>query len=159
VRDLSLTVRRPGAGNDLVELLRKQPAVDAIANTTAQRNGKDRAGAFKAAQQANAQITPQLRFLRPYSPELVGWFDDFSSSGPYDAIGGFSRAGLELNQFTLLPTLNAILPVPPALRDLLSAGTVSTGRSDRCPGSLERGALWKPTADFNCNAAQVPIGK
>jgi phospholipid/cholesterol/gamma-HCH transport system substrate-binding protein len=159
VRDLSRTVRRPGAGNDLVELLRKQPAVDAIANTTAERNGKERPGAFKATQQANVGITPQLSFLRPYAPELVGWFDDFSSSGPNDAIGSFSRAGLELNQFTLLPTLDAILPVPPALRDALAGATLSTGRNNRCPGSLERGALWKPTADFNCDPKQVPIGR
>ena len=46
VRELSRTVRRPGADNDLVELLRRQPALDKIANQTAERNGKDRPGAF-----------------------------------------------------------------------------------------------------------------
>lgn len=159
VRDLSQTVRRDGKDNDLVELLRRQPAVDRIANSTAERNGKDRPGAFKVTQEANKGVTPQLRFARPYSPELIGWFDDFSTSGPGDALGGFSRAGLQLNQFTLLPTLDAILPVPPALRDLLANATLSVGRNNRCPGSLERGALWRPTDSFSCDPKQVPIGR
>jgi phospholipid/cholesterol/gamma-HCH transport system substrate-binding protein len=163
VRDLSKTIRRPGAGNDLVELLRAQPAVDKIANQTAERNGASRPGAFNVTQQALQGAAPQLSFLRPYSPELVGWFDDFSSSGAYDALGSFSRAGLELNQFTLLPTLDAILPVPPALRDALAGATLSTGRNNRCPGSLERPApdgsnIYLPTPDFNCDPKQVPIG-
>ncbi len=163
-RDLSLTIRRPGADNDLVELLRAQPAIDAIANRTARRAGADRPGAFPAMQAAAKGATPQFAFARPYSPELVGWFDDFSSSGAYDALGGFSRAGLALNQFTFLPALNAILPVPPELRDALEAGTLKTGLNNRCPGSLERPAddgsnPFLPTSDFNCNPLHVPFGR
>jgi phospholipid/cholesterol/gamma-HCH transport system substrate-binding protein len=158
IRDLSKTIRRPGKGNDLVELLEAQPAVDAIANKTAERNGAQRPGAFAATRKAVEGATPQLGFVRPYAPDLVGWLDVFSSSGAYDALGGFSRAGLELNQFTLLPTLDAILPVPPALRDALAAGTLSVGRNNRCPGSIERGAIYKPSPEFNCDAKQVPIG-
>jgi phospholipid/cholesterol/gamma-HCH transport system substrate-binding protein len=163
VRDLSKTIRRPGANNDLVELLRLQPAVDKIANSTADRNGKQRPGAFPATRAAVDGATPQAAFWRPYAPDLVGWFDDFSSSGAYDALGSFSRAGLELNQFTLLPTLDAILPVPPALRDALTGGTLAIGRNNRCPGSNERRAAdgsnpYRPTPDFNCDPKQVPLG-
>jgi phospholipid/cholesterol/gamma-HCH transport system substrate-binding protein len=157
LRDLSATVRRKGADNDLVELLRKQPALDQIATQTAQRNGKDHPGALPEIVKALEGLTPQLAFLRPYSPDLVGWFDDFSTSGAYDAMGSFSRAALELNGFSLGPLLN-LLPVPPELRNaLLSAGT-RTGRDNRCPGANERGAVYKPSPDFNCDASQTPIG-
>lgn len=163
VKDLSRTIRRPGADNDLVELLRRQPAVDAIANKTAVRNGASREGAFPAMQRAAQGASPQLAFLRPYTVDAVGWFDDFSASGAYDALGSFSRAGLELNQFTVTPALDALLPVPGGLRPLLQDLTVKTGRNNRCPGSNERRAAdgsnpYKPTADFNCDDTQVPIG-
>ena len=81
VRELSRTVRRPGADNDLVELLRRQPALDKIANQSAERNGADRPGAFPTTIKAFEGITKQLAFLRPYAPDLVGWFDDFSTTG------------------------------------------------------------------------------
>jgi len=162
VRELSRTVRRPGKDNDLVELLRRQPALDRIATQVAERNGKDRPGAFPTTIKAFDGATKQIAFLRPYAPDLVGWFDDFSTTGAYDALGNFSRAGLQLNGFTLGPLLNA-LPIPAALRNLvLSAGT-KTGRNNRCPGSIERRAPdgsnpYKPSPDFNCDATQVPIG-
>lgn len=163
VRDLSRTIRRPGADNDLVELLRSQPALDRIANVTADRNGKRRPGAFPTLQSASRGSAPQLEFLRPYSPELVGWFDDFSTSGAYDALGSFSRAGLALNQFTLDPLVDEVLPVPPELRRRLTSEALQTGRNDRCPGSLERPAPdgtnpFKPSADFDCDLSQVPVG-
>ncbi|MEA2157331.1 MAG: phospholipid/cholesterol/gamma-HCH transport system substrate-binding protein [Solirubrobacteraceae bacterium] len=162
VRDLSATVRRPGADNDLVELLRRQPALDQIATQTARRNGADRPGALPATVKALDGITPQLAFLRPYSTDLVGWFDDFSTSGAYDAMGNFSRAALELNGFSLGPLAN-LLPVPPELRNALLTAGVKTGRNNRCPGSVERRAPdgsnpYKPSPDFNCDASQVPIG-
>jgi phospholipid/cholesterol/gamma-HCH transport system substrate-binding protein len=157
VRDVSATVRRKGADNDLVELLRRLPALDKIATQTAERNGKDRQGALPETIKALEGLTPQLAFLRPYSPDLVGWFDDFSTSGAYDAMGSFSRAALQLNGFSLGPLLN-LLPVPPELRTALLAAGVRTGRNNRCPGADERGAIYKPSPDFNCDASQVPIG-
>jgi len=162
VRDVSQTIRRPGADNDLVELLRRQPALDRIANQTAERSGADRPGAFPTTIKAFEGVTKQVAFLRPYAPDLVGWFDDFSTTGAYDAMGNFSRAGLQLNGFALGPLLNA-LPIPASLRNLvLSAGTKPL-RNNRCPGSIERRAPdgsnpYKPSPDFNCDASQVPIG-
>ncbi|MEA2142855.1 MAG: phospholipid/cholesterol/gamma-HCH transport system substrate-binding protein, partial [Solirubrobacteraceae bacterium] len=127
VRELSQTVRRPGADNDLVELLRRQPALDKIANQSAERNGKDRPGALPTTIKAFEGVTKQLAFLRPYAPDLVGWFDDFSTTGAYDALGNFSRAGLQLNGFTLGPALNA-LPIPAELRTLILAAGTHPGR-------------------------------
>jgi phospholipid/cholesterol/gamma-HCH transport system substrate-binding protein len=162
IRDLSRTIRRPGADNDLVELLRRQPALARIATEVAERNGKDRPGAFPTTIKAFEGATKQIAFLRPYAPDLIGWFDDFSTTGAYDALGNFSRAGLQLNGFTLGPALNA-LPIPAALRNLILSAGVKTGRNNRCPGSIERRAAdgsnpYKPSPDFNCDATQVPIG-
>jgi len=164
VRDLSRTIRRPGADNDLVEFLQRQPAVDQIANQKAQRNGKQREGAFPAMRRAVQGATPQIGFLRPYSVDLLGWFDDFSESGAYDALGSFSRAGLALNQFSFNPLLNTLVPVPGALRPLLESESLKTGRNNRCPGSNERRAAdgsnpYRPTPDFNCDPTQVPPGR
>jgi len=162
IRDLSQTVRRRGADNDLVELLRRQPALDRIATQTAQRNGSERPGALPETIKALDGVTPQLAFLRPYSSDLIGWFDDFSTTGAYDAMGNFSRAGLALNGFSLGPTLNA-LPIPPELRNLLLSAETKFGRNNRCPGSIERRAPdgsnpYRPTPDFNCDPTQIPIG-
>ena len=164
VRDLSRTIRQPGPRNDLVELLRAQPAIDRIANQSAQRNGKQRDGAFPETRRAVEGATPQLAFWKPYSPELVGWFDDFSASGLYDALGSFSRSGLTLSAFSATPaTGGGIVPVPPELRDEALSANAITGRNNRCPGSLERKAPddtnpYRPTPDFNCDPTQVPIG-
>jgi phospholipid/cholesterol/gamma-HCH transport system substrate-binding protein len=162
VRDLSRTIRRPGENNDLVELLRAQPAVDRIANDTAERNGRQRPGAFPETIRALEGATPQIAFLKPYAPDLAGWFDDFSASGGYDALGAFSRAGLQLNAFTFTP-LAGLVPVPPELRDEAFAANVKTGRNNRCPGSVERPAPdgtnpYLPTPGFNCDPTQVPFG-
>lgn len=161
VRDLSATVRSKGADNDLVELLRRQPAIDAIASKAAERNGKRRPGALPATIDALAGLTPQVGFLRPYAPDLVGWFDDFATTGAYDALGNYSRAGLALNGFALDPLLG-LLPVPANLRAELLAAGVKTGRNNRCPGSLERPApdgsnpYIPPGSD--CDPSQSPIG-
>jgi phospholipid/cholesterol/gamma-HCH transport system substrate-binding protein len=162
IGDLSRTVRRPGADNDLVELLRRQPAVDEIANKTRERNGKDRPGALPTLRKALRGATPQLGFLRPYAPDLVGWFDDFSTSGAYDAMGNFSRAGLQLNGFTLGPLLN-LLPIPVELRNALLSAGVKIKRNNRCPGAAERRAPdgsnpYRPSPDFNCDPSHVAIG-
>jgi phospholipid/cholesterol/gamma-HCH transport system substrate-binding protein len=162
IEDLSQTIRRPARDNDLVELLRRQPALDAIANQPARRNGAARPGAFPATTKAFEGVTPQLAFLRPYAPDLVGWFDDFSTTGAYDAMGNFSRVGLALNGFSIGPLLNA-LPVPASLRNEILAAGVKIGRNNRCPGAIERRAPdgsnpYKPSADFNCDATQTPIG-
>jgi phospholipid/cholesterol/gamma-HCH transport system substrate-binding protein len=166
VRDLSRTIRTPGADNDLVELLDRQPAVDAVANDTAERNGARRPGAFPSMQAASKRSLPPLNYLRAYAPDLMAWFDDFSRSGVYDAYGGFSRAGLALNQFTLGPalaTVQNLLPIPLNLRDRLDFGGLVSGRNNRCPGSAERAAPdgsnpYKPEG-IDCDPTQVPVGK
>jgi phospholipid/cholesterol/gamma-HCH transport system substrate-binding protein len=40
-----------------------------------------------------------------------------------------------------------------------SGGLITTGQGDRCPGSMERGALWYPESGFPCDPRQVPTGR
>src|SRR3954453_12833849 len=157
VNNLSAAIRSPGPGNDLVELLQAQPAVAANTVQKVQANGKLRPSTFTSLTNQFNHGTPELAFFRPYAGDLTGWFDDFSTSGVFDANGAFSRAGLALSAFTVTPLLG-IFPVPPAVRDgVLTAGAV-TGRNSRCPVSSERVSIFKPLVDFNCDETQVPIG-
>jgi phospholipid/cholesterol/gamma-HCH transport system substrate-binding protein len=163
-RDLSRTIRAPGERNDLIDLFELTPAVDRIATQTAERNGRQRPGALPEAQRAFRGATPQLAFWRPFTPDLVGWFDDFSHSGAYDALGSFSRAGLQLNQFTFTPGVpTELLPVPLDLRPNLQFGALRLGRSNRCPGSVERtapdGSNPYVPPNVECDRAQQPVGE
>ncbi|MEA2171421.1 MAG: phospholipid/cholesterol/gamma-HCH transport system substrate-binding protein [Solirubrobacteraceae bacterium] len=156
-RDLAATIQRPGAGNDLVELLQAQAPLSRATTQKVRANGKLRPSAFKSITDQFNDGAPELAFFRPYAPDLTGWFDDFSTSGVYDANGAFSRAGLTVSAFTVSPLLG-LVPVPPELRDDLLTAGASTGRNNRCPGSTERGAIFKPSADFNCDDSMVPLG-
>ena len=40
-----------------------------------------------------------------------------------------------------------------------SQGVLVTGQGDRCPGSMERGALYYPESGFPCNPSETPTGK
>lgn len=99
LRDLSQIVRQPGADNDLVELNRTFPPLARVALDSTRRNGKRRKGAFPEASRALRSGAPLMAFARPYTPDLVGWFDDFSHTGSYDALGGFSRSQIYFNLF------------------------------------------------------------
>jgi phospholipid/cholesterol/gamma-HCH transport system substrate-binding protein len=161
-RDLANAIRKPGKSNDLVELLRAQVPLDKAANDEVQANGARRRAAFPEIAQSMRDSTPQLSFFRPYAVDLTGWFDDFSTSGQTDALGNFSRAGLALSSFTFTPA-GQIVPVPPELRDDVLAAGAKLGRSNRCPGSIERdtgdhSVNWKPSASFNCDQSQAPVG-
>src|SRR3954467_5977058 len=81
LRDLSTLLRAPGANNDLLELLRTQVPLRNATVRNVQEDGQSREGAFPASVKALDTATPEAAFLRPYSPDLLGWFDDFSHSG------------------------------------------------------------------------------
>ena len=156
-RDLARTLGRPGPGNDLVELLDVQPEVAAATTERVRANGKVRPSTFASLTDALETGAPEMAFFRPYAPDLTGWFDDFSTTGAYDANGAFSRAGLALSAFTFTPGVG-LVPVPPALRDDVLAAGAELGRNNRCPTSIERGSIYKPSEDFNCDETQVPVG-
>ncbi len=157
LRDLSKLLRSPGTANDLVELTRSSvPLRDAAVGPT-QRNGQQRAGALPATTEALKQATPELATARPYTPDLTGWFDDFSHSGLYDALGGASRASIHVNLFA--PVDGVLKPLTsPILQSDAFKGATSLDQRWRCPGAVERNAVYKPTPDFPCDASEVPLG-
>src|SRR5215212_6561217 len=157
LRDLSALVRSPGASNDLIELTKSSVPVRNAAVGPTTRDGKQRDGAFPASTKALREATPELATARPYAPDLTGWFDDFGHSGLYDALGGASRAA---------PYVNLFAPVNGVLKPLLDPleqsdafkNATSLNQRWRCPGSVERGATWKPSPDFPCDASEGPLG-
>jgi phospholipid/cholesterol/gamma-HCH transport system substrate-binding protein len=157
LRDLSALVRSRGPGNDLIELTNSAVPLRNAAVGPINRNGKQRDGAFPATTTALKQSTPELATARPYAPDLTGWFDDFSHSGVYDALGGASRAGIYVNLFA--PANGALKPLldPVAQSDRLKKAT-SLDQRWRCPGAAERDATYKPSPDFPCDASEGPLG-
>ena len=76
---------------------------------------------------------------RPYTADLFGWFDDFSHTGAYDALGSFSRVQTYFNAFTVSEGLpDRLLPLPErgdAFRQIAKLRQVK-----RCPGASEEAA-------------------
>jgi len=150
VRDLSAIIRSPGDNNDLVELGRTYPPLARIALETERRSidyGTGRRdvgvtrGAFPELARALAGSTPIIAHGRPYTPDFVGWMDDFSHTGGYDANGSFSRTQTLLNAFSPSDSsgaLGALIPLPDRA-DVLKNFT-RTQQVKRCPGASEEPA-------------------
>jgi phospholipid/cholesterol/gamma-HCH transport system substrate-binding protein len=110
VRDLARLTGSPGANNDLLELNRTYPALADIAVDTEERKidfgtgpvdlGRKR-GSFPEAAEAFRGSAPIVAQGRPYTPDFLAWFDDFSQTGAYDALGSFSRSQTYFNMFTV----------------------------------------------------------
>jgi phospholipid/cholesterol/gamma-HCH transport system substrate-binding protein len=170
VRDLDQVVRRGGKDNDLVELTRLQVPLSRIALGPVHRDGTKRGpdrpsrpGAFPESARALRDSLPQLSFLRPYTPELVGWFDDFGHSGIYDANGGIGRISTTFNSFSAAsPGIPSLLQ-PPLDPSTVFGSLLDTGNLERCPGANERdpGDGSTPFTDggtLDCDPSQVPVG-
>ncbi len=160
-KDLSELLERPGDGNDLIDLTNGQVPLRDVAVRDVEAHGKERPGAFPASTQAFDEAAPQVGYLRPYTVDLLGWFDDFSHSGTYDALGAASRVGIHANAFTLVDGL--LKPVPPELRDEVFQQVAETDQRNRCPGGGEHRSKdgsrpWKPQPDYNCDPSQTLPG-
>jgi phospholipid/cholesterol/gamma-HCH transport system substrate-binding protein len=161
LRDLSQLIRRSGANNDLVELTRTNVPLRQIAIGPVTANGSAREGAFPASVKALSASTPELGFARPYAVDLTGWFDDFSHSGFYDAVGGVGRVSLNVNAFALdpngLPLPNGLMPANQVGNSFLQLAQL--GLDNRCPGSSERnvdGSNPYAPPGYDCDPNQVP---
>ncbi len=148
VRDMSRLIRAPPAGNDLTELNRTYPGLRDIALTKRRRkidfgtgpaDVGERRGAFPELVQALTDSAPVIAHGRPYTTDLFGWFDDFSHTGAYDALGSFSRVQTYFNAFTVSEGLpERLLPLPDradAFRQIAKLRQVK-----RCPGASEEAA-------------------
>jgi phospholipid/cholesterol/gamma-HCH transport system substrate-binding protein len=151
IRDLRLAVRRSGPDNDLVEATRKMPALQRAATP-----------AFRDGRQALVRLQPVLEFVRPYTPDLVGWFRDFGQGASnYDANGHFARIQPMFNafQFADNPAGGLLTPVPPANR----MDGVQTGVIRRCPGAATQrpadgSAPFTDGGDLDCDPSLVLPG-
>ena len=105
-----------------------------------------------------------LEFLRPYAPELVGWFRDFGQSAAnYDANGHFARVQPIFNAFSF--TDNPAGGDAAARSRRPSASTAcETNQLRRCPGAASQPAAdgsspWRDTSGtLDCDPSQVPPG-
>jgi phospholipid/cholesterol/gamma-HCH transport system substrate-binding protein len=166
VKDLANIVSRPGTANDLIELtsLGQPLAAATVRNIVA--NGKSRLGAFPESTKALNSSTPELAIARPYAVDLTGWFEGFSHPGGYDANGAYSRVAPIVGVGSVQNGILNILPpfLNAALRSVLAfgqngkGGLLTSGQGDRCPGSMERGAIFYPFSGYPCDPTQLPTG-
>ncbi len=167
VRDLSAIVHSPGPNNDLTDLTRLGVPLAAATVRDIKANGRVRPGAFPQSVTALNDSTPELATARPYAVDLTGWFEGYTHPGTEDANGGSSRIAPVVGVGSIENGALNILPpfADPALRAPFAFGTdgkgglLVTNQGDRCPGSIERGAIWYPESGFPCNPNQVPTGK
>jgi phospholipid/cholesterol/gamma-HCH transport system substrate-binding protein len=130
LQDLSITIDRRGPSNDLIELLKSVPPLEEIAMEERERVvapggrrvsvGKTR-GAFPESVEAFKKGAPEIGLARNYTPDFLGWLDDFSTTGGgFDALGATARAQINLSE-------NIPTPLTP----------VRSKQYKRCPGSAE----------------------
>jgi phospholipid/cholesterol/gamma-HCH transport system substrate-binding protein len=148
IRDMSKVIRKSGASNDITELNRTYPGLKDMALTERPRKIDfgtgpvglgERRGAFPELVQALTDSAPVVAHGRPYTPDLFGWFDDFSHTGAYDALGSFSRVQTYFNQFTVSEGLpDRLLPLPDRADSFRSIAKLKQVK--RCPGASEEPA-------------------
>jgi phospholipid/cholesterol/gamma-HCH transport system substrate-binding protein len=139
-RDLARAIRGPPAGQGLLELGRTYPPLEDVALRRRERNGAERDGAFPELSRALRDSAPILAHGRPYTPDFVGWMDDFSHTGAYDALGSFSRVQIYLNAFSVsngVP-VGSLVPLPD--RAPLFKSIAKLKQVKRCPGASEEAA-------------------
>jgi phospholipid/cholesterol/gamma-HCH transport system substrate-binding protein len=126
IADLRRLVRSGGADNDLIDLLKKTPGLADVG-----------VPALDHSVRAAADSRPVVGFIRPYTPDAIGWLRDFSQgSAAYDANGHYARIQPIINE-------NAVVADPvlgPIVRQLVaSLGGAGIGSENvgpaRCPGT------------------------
>jgi phospholipid/cholesterol/gamma-HCH transport system substrate-binding protein len=127
IRHLRLTIGRRGPRNDLIDYLDSVPPLASIALETRTRSfapggrrfdvGRVR-GAFPESVDAFGSGGEIIGFARPYTNDFLGWLDDFSTTGAYDALGDYSRASISFDE-------------------VISGSPVKRGQYRRCPGGAD----------------------
>ena len=150
IRDLRRAIRTPGKNNDLVELTRKAPRLARVARP-----------ALRNTTEALRKSTPVLNFIRPYVPDLTGWFRDFGQvSANYDANGHYARIQPVFNTFQFTDSPAGGFLTPQDVDDRLLG--LGTGFLKRCPGGSTQAAAdgSSPFTDdgLDCDTRQVLPG-
>ena len=82
-----------------------------------------------------ASSMPVLSFIRPYTPDLVGWFRDFGQGAAnYDANGHYARIQPIFNAFSFTDNPAGGVLTPRPQRSNPFEG-LTTGNFKRCPGA------------------------
>jgi phospholipid/cholesterol/gamma-HCH transport system substrate-binding protein len=151
IGDLNTLVHQPGPGNDLTDLLNQAPALERAAKPS-----------FAHSIQALQQLTPVLKFIRPYTPDFIGWLRDFGQGASnYDANGHFARIQPIFNAYSFsdTPAGGTLTPIPGSQR---FAGLEKAVK--RCPGAASQAptdgsAPWRDTdGTLDCDPSLVPPG-
>jgi phospholipid/cholesterol/gamma-HCH transport system substrate-binding protein len=156
LRNLRLTVDRPGNANDANELLSYLPA-----------NARQASTAFPHAEQAIADFQPNLNFIRAYTPDLFNGLGKLGqATGAYDGNGHYVRAAPALqNIFTYSGgTLEAT-----SRANQFGAFGSEAATKRRCPGGAAQPAsdgsnpfvdppFGGSVSSSECNPADVPPG-
>src|SRR5258705_513786 len=152
IADLRKLIRRKGSNNDLIELLRKAPTLEQTAKPV-----------FAHSITALDKTQPVVKFIRPYTPDFVGWLRDFGQGAAnYDANGHYARIQPIFNTFSFAdnPAGGTLTPIPNSQRP---AG-LSTGNIKRCPGAASQApqdgsAPWRDVDNsLDCDPSLVPPG-
>ena len=149
IENLQKLIVLPGANNDLVDLLKKQPKLANLAKADFPRT-------IKALQKGQ----PVVDYLRPYAPDFTGWLTKFAEGAAnYDANGHFARIMPMFNAFSLTD-----LPTGPTLT--YSPNTRLSGfqtfQQQRCPGAATQsapdGSNPYREPQTTCNPNSIPPG-
>jgi phospholipid/cholesterol/gamma-HCH transport system substrate-binding protein len=146
VKDLRVLIRRPGKGNDLIELSSQMPRLERLASR-----------AFPRAIRTMNRSQAQIEYLRQYTPDLAGLFTKFGqATSTYDANGHYARVQPVFLPFRLDTAANVLQAKPRSAR-LEGLQRVSTRR---CPGGSTQpppdGSA--PVAAPDCDPSVVPPG-
>jgi phospholipid/cholesterol/gamma-HCH transport system substrate-binding protein len=176
VKDLNRVVLHPGKDNDLYNLTRTFPPLARTALDTRGRSvdfgtgpqnlGPVR-GAFPEMAQALTDTAPIIGHGRPYTPDLFGWFDDFSATGATDALGGFSRSQVVFGAFNTTQLVQGVAPgfIPLTQRGAAFEALADTHEFKRCPGGSEPPAadgsnVWsaEEQQELDCDESDRAVG-
>lgn len=147
VHNFSQVFSRPGANNDLTDLVRALPALAKRLTT-----------ASPVSVTALKESVPITAFFGPYSPDLAGTVRTFGQAAAYyDADGHYARLVPVLPDFKL--GANNTLTPAATPQDALEG--LQSGELRRCPGAATQPAAdgSSPFADgelLNCDPTQTP---
>ena len=152
IADLRTLIQRPGPNDDLVDATAKMPGLERVAKPS-----------FAAGVRALKKSQPILDFVRPYTPELVGWFRDFGvGAANYDANGHYARIQPIFNAFQFRDTPAGGVLTPNLPGERLSG--LQTGKLTRCPGAASQpnqdgSAPWRDSGgNLDCDPSEAPPG-
>src|SRR6185436_17220985 len=146
IRDLAITIQAPGDANDLIEAFYSFPPLARSALDAVRVNGAVRPGALPQTAAALSAAAPTIAQGRPYTPDFVGWLDDFSTTGAYDALGEYSRAWINLSEFLYGPG-----PKLHQFRRCPGANEMPASDGSNVPTASEAAAL-------DCDPSQRSVG-